>query len=159
MSENLYRKIALLTDAEAEDCIHGLLKGLTIENREYARLLQSPSDMEEVIKAAAVSAGVSSPEVKAIDQPAGVKVVRETLLELADDENFGPRVEAWIDGARPSLLEPVTTAVVLAGIILALSADVDVGYKNVDGKKSFWFNLKKKPTSDGLLKKFFGLFG
>lgn len=158
MSENLYRKIALLTDAEAEDCINGLLKGLTIQNRDYARLLQSPSDMEEVIKAAAERAGVSSADVKAVDQPVGVKVVRETLLELADDRNFAPQLEAWIDGARPSLLEPVTSALMLAGIILVLSANVDVGYKNVDGKKSFWFNIKKKPTSDSLLKKFFGLF-
>jgi hypothetical protein len=155
MSEAIYRKIALLTDDEAESCINGLLKGLTIENPDYARLLQSPSDMKKVIAAAATETGVSVAEVKDIEPQQGPKAVRHILLELADDQKFGLKVEAWIDGARPSLIEPVTTALVLAGIILALSANIDVGYKKKDG---FWFNIKKKPTSDSLLKKFFGLF-
>lgn len=158
MSEAIYRKIVLLTDDEVELCVNGLLKGLTIENRDYAILFQSPEKMKEVIAEAAAETGISVSDVKDIGPGQTPTAVRHILMELVDDENFGPKVEAWIDGQRPSLLEHVTSALVLAGIIMVLSTDIDMGYQNKDGKKDLWVKFKKKPASEGLLKKFLGFF-
>jgi hypothetical protein len=56
-------------------------------------------------------------------------------------------------------LEPVTTALVLAGIIFLLSTRINIEYENQDGKKTLKVKVEKPKTSEKLLEKFFPLFG
>lgn len=159
MSESLHRKIDQLSDDEAEDCLNVLLKGLTIDKPEYAELLVSPDDMKKVIEKAAKEGSISVTTVREIENPKQrAEAIRFILKGLADHPQFGSEVEAAIDNARDKLIEPVTTALVLGGIIFVLSLDVDVKYENKGGKKDVSIKIKKKPTSDSLLGKFFGLF-
>ncbi|MGZ5483202.1 MAG: hypothetical protein ACXWID_14595 [Pyrinomonadaceae bacterium] len=158
MSTALIRKLAILTDEDAEKCLNGLLHGLTLEKPEYARLLGSTEDIKKVVKAAADDK-IQAERVEAITSEERSKAIRILLVELADHETFEIEMEAWIDGARETMLVPIAVPLVLAGIVLVLSIDIEIEYKNEDGKKKFGFKLKKSRTSEKILGKFFGLFG
>lgn len=159
MENNLQQKIAGLTDEEVEQCLNGLLNGLMVRNPEYERLLTSPQDMTEVVQVAAEGVGVAPEQIIEAGSQNQHESMRLILIELAGTEEFGPKIEAWIDNERNTLLEPVTTALVLGGIIFALSSSIHFEYENVNGKKKLKVSFSKKPTSESLLKKFFGLFG
>jgi hypothetical protein len=158
MSTPILRKLAVLTDNDCEKCLNGLLHGLSLEKPEYARLLASPEDIQQVIRAAGENKiqpdnlNPTSPEEQS-------RAIRVLLVELADHDQFTREMEAWIDGARETMLVPLAVPLVLAGIVLVLSTDFQIEYKNEDGKKKFGFQLKKSPTSEKILGKFFGLFG
>lgn len=152
----IYRKLALLTDDEAGKCLNGLLHGLTIEKPEYGRLLASPKDMENIINTE--GGGIQSEQIDTMNSQQQAKAIRLLLTELADNEKFGPQLEAWIDGARDTMLIPLAVPLVLAGIIFVLSVDLKIEYKKENGKRTFDFSLKKSPTSEKILEKFFGLF-
>lgn len=159
MSESLHRKIEQLTDEKAEGCLNVLLKSLTIESSDYGELLQSREDMKEVLEQAAQEVKITGLSIDEIDSPQErVKTIRFILHSLADDQRYSSQVEAVIDNFRPSLIEPVTTAIILASVIFVLSSDIDFKYENKNGQRNVSFNFRKKPTSDSLLGKFFGLF-
>ncbi len=158
MSTALYRKLATLTDEDAAKCLNGLLHGLTIEKQDYARLLDTPEDMGKVIRAAGDNK-IQPAQFENISAEDQSRAIRVLLLDLADDEQFGPQVEAWIDGARDTLLVPLAVPLILAGIVLVLSTHIEIEYKNEDGKKKFSFKLTKPSSSEKIIGKFFGLFG
>lgn len=158
MESQIYRKLALLTDNDAEKCLHNLLNGLTIRSPEYLSLLKSPEKMAEVITSDAAGEVNTAAQ---IDEPAPQKrpaAVRLILSEIAGDEELRPRLEAVIDNQRDTLLEPVTTALVLAGIIMVLSTSVEIDYVNEDGKRKVKFKVVKPSTKQSLLEKFFPIF-
>lgn len=158
MESQLYRKLALLTDNEAELCLNNLLNGLTIRHPEYLSLLTSPAKMAEALNS--TPAGEANTSVR-IDEPSPQErpaAIRLILSEIAEDEELGPKLEAVIDNQRNTLLEPVTTAVVLAGIIMALSTSVEIEYGNEDGKRKFKLKIVKPTTTEKLLGKFFRIF-
>ncbi len=86
------------------------------------------------------------------------KAIRAVLLEMAGDPSLRLRLEAAIEGYRPKLIEPVTTSLALAGIVMLLSTHVKVDYENKNGKKSLAVHVEKKPTATSILSKFFGFF-
>ncbi len=153
----VYQELALLTDAEAEMCLNGLLKGLTVTEPEYAALIARPQEMENVVAQVAEQVGTSVPAAP-FPPAERSKAVRAILVQVAQDPELGKRLEAWLQTARPKLIEPVTTALVLAGIILVLSTHVKVEYEDKDGKKHVKVTVEKKPTSNKILDKFFGIF-
>lgn len=153
MTTTLYRKLAVLTDEDAERCLNGLLHGLTIETPDYSRLLESTADMETVLQAAGVP-----DKLRTLTPADRSRAIRILLTELADHDKFGPELEAWIEGERETMLVPLAVPLVLAGIVLVLSIDINVEYRIEDGKKKFAFELKKSSTSEKILGKFFGLF-
>jgi hypothetical protein len=157
MSITVHRKLALLTDEEAIKCINGLLHGLSIEREEFARLLQTPEDMKTVIQEAAENK-ISPIKLENISEEERSKAIRVLLVELADSDEFGRPMEAWIDGARETMLVPLAVPLVLAGIVLVLSTDIKIEYQNEDGKKKLHFKLEKSATTEKILGKFFGLF-
>jgi hypothetical protein len=157
VSATLDRKLALLTDEEAGNCLTGLLHGLSIEKDEFARLLQTPEDIKTVIQTA--ESKVSPATLENISLEEQSKAIRVLLVELGDTAEFRPAIEAWVDGARDTMLVPLAVPLVLAGIVLVLSTDVKIEYKNEDGKKKFHFKIEKSPTTEKILGKFFGLFG
>lgn len=158
MNISLQKKLESLTDEEAANCLNVLLHGLTIENQDFARLLETREDLQTVIQAAADNQ-TQSTMVENLSAAEQAKAVRLLLLELSDRELFGSEMEAWIDGGRQTLLVPLAVPLVLAGIVLVLSTDIKIEYKNEDGKKKFVFKLQKSATSEKILSKFFGLFG
>lgn len=158
MNESLRTKLASLTDEEVSNCLSGLLHGLTIENQDFARLLETPEEMEKVVKEAADNkVEAAQLETSSLEQQAQAR--RLLLGELAELKEFEGPIEAWIDGARPTMLVPLAVPLVLAGIVLVLSTDIHIEYKKENGKKKIHFELRKSKTSEKILKKFFGLFG
>jgi hypothetical protein len=83
--------------------------------------------------------------------------MRSVLTEMAQYPELAGRISAWLNNAEPKLIEPVTTALVLAGIVAVLQTDIQFGIQTKAGKKHFTFKLKKKPTSYKILKRFFGI--
>ncbi len=155
---NLYQKLALLTDAEVELCLNGLLKGLTVSEARFEQLLASPKDMSTVIRSVASEMGESLRQVREIAPAERPGAIRLILVEIAENPALSPRLEAWFRTARPKLLEPVTSAVVLAGIILALSTHVEFDYEASNGKKRLKVKVEKRPTALKILEKFWQFF-
>jgi hypothetical protein len=155
---DLYQRLTQLTDAEAELCLNGVLKGLVEMQPIYADLLASPQEMATIIRTVASGneqahsmVGEPTPQ----DRPKAIRVI---LTEIAEDPTLSPRLEAWLNTARPKLLDPVTSALVLAGIILLLSTHVNIEYEDQNGKKKFKVKVEKKPTDNKILEKFFNFF-
>lgn len=144
-------RLALATDDEVEGALQVLLKGFTIARPEIAPVIEDERELRELLKREASEA------LSAENEPKG-KALRAVAVQLARNAEFASRVDAALD-ARKKLIEPVTTALVLAGIVMLLSTEFDIEHKNVDGKRSTTIHLQKKATSDDILKKFFGLFG
>ncbi|MDZ8185280.1 MAG: hypothetical protein RMX96_10555 [Nostoc sp. ChiSLP02] len=156
---NLYHKLALLTDDEARICLNGVLKGLLALQPQYEALFASENQMQAAIEQVISELGQApSSAIDTIKKQNTSKAIRLILIEIAENPEISPRLEAWFSSARPKLLEPVTTALVLAGIILILSTDITIEYKNQDGKKNFRVKVEKKATPSKFLEKFFSLF-
>jgi len=154
----LYQRLALLTDAEAELCLNGILKGLAAMNQKYAELLASPEDMAIVIQTAASHIGQQVTNIGEVTPQERPKAIRIILAEVAEDPVLSPRLEAWLNTVRPKLLEPVTSALILAGITFLLSTHIDIEYENQNGKKKLKVKVEKKPTAEKILRKFFSFF-
>jgi hypothetical protein len=125
---------------------------------EYAELLTNPQDMALVVQKAATK--ISKPVTRVSEvhaTTASQSHSRVILTGIAQDLALSPRLEAWFQTARPKLLEPVTTAPVLAGIVLVLSTDIKIVYEKRGGKKHLKVTIAKQPTSEKLLGKIIGL--
>ncbi len=154
----LYPRLALLTDAEAEWCLNGILKGLTATQPVYAELLASPQEMTMVVEAVASDIGKPLPNIGEVSSQERPKAIRVILTEIAEDPELSPRLEAWLKNARPKLLEPVTTTLVLAGVVFLLSTHIDIEYEDQDGKRKLKIKVEKPTSSEKLLEKFFDFF-
>jgi hypothetical protein len=155
---NTIEQLALLSDQEAESCLNGVLKGLSVTDPTFERLLRSPTDVQDAVRLISVDLGT---EISQTDEPSTdrkPKVIRTVLVQIAKNPTLCPRLDNWLKTARPKLLEPVTTSLVLAGIVFVLSTDVKVDYADVAGKKKLKVKVEKKATASKLLEKFFTLF-
>jgi hypothetical protein len=158
--DGLHRDLALLTDAEARDTLNRIVAGAAAAQPDFERLVASPDDLSVVLNRVGDEVGLHVPaEIvngRAGQQPKGTRLV---LIAMADDPELSPRVAAALAIKRATLLEPVTSALVLAGITLLLSVHVDIHYENDGGEQKLRVHVEKKPTSTSVIKKFFGLFG
>ncbi len=156
---NLYHKLALLTDNEAKICLNGVLKGLIALQPQYEALFASENQMQTVIEQITSEVGRSSSSaIDIIKDQDESKAIRLILTEIAENPEMNPRLEAWFSTARPKLLEPVTSALVIAGLILILSTGITIEYENQGGKKNLKVKVEKKATSSKILEKFFDFF-
>lgn len=155
---DLHQELALMTDSEVESCLNGILKGWAESEPTYAALLASPSDMKNAIEESATRVGALMENVREVTLTERPKAIRRILVSIADDPKLSPRLEAWISTARPKLLEPVTTAIVLGGILFLLSLDVDFKYEDKNGQKSIKLVVKKRATTEEVLKRFLDIF-
>ena len=154
----VYQELALLTDAEAELCLNGILNGLVAGEPKYANIVGSPREMETILKTIANDIGEPLDEVREVTPQERPKAIRTILTEIAEDPNLSPRLESWFKSARPTLIDPVTGALVLAGIIMVLSTHINVSYEEQNGKRNLQVKLEKKPTTEKVLSKFFAFF-
>ncbi len=152
----LYRRLALMSDAEAQRCLQGLLGVATAPRPELRKFYGTEPALADSLAQAARLADPAGNELQFSEL--GVKdsqaAIRMVLVEIASDKQRRADLVQWLDGRRETLFEPVTTALVLAGIVFVLQLDVDVKIEN--GKLSV--RVKKTPTDATLLKKFFSLF-
>lgn len=155
----VFRELALMTDAEAEICLQGVMKGYAAVDPEFEALAPQPAQLREVLRSIADAVGGSGSAMSEPSPAERPRAVRMVLVEMASEPKLRPRIEAWIGGSRDTLIEPITSALVLAGIVLVLSTSVDFKYETKDGKKHFKIEIRRKPTTENLLGKFFGLFG
>jgi hypothetical protein len=153
----LSREIALLTDPEVKDCLNGVLKGLAVSQENLEALYASPQDMLDLLRQMGSEVSLADPGWEKLATRDDAKLLRTVFVEIAEQPALAPRVSAWLKSTRPKLLEPVTTALVLAGIVALLQTDVEVAAGVKRGKKHFTLKLHKKPTTAKLLRLFVGL--
>lgn len=155
---SLPARVDNLSEREVEACLQGVLKGFIARKPEYTGLFRSPDEVYSLLHSIADQLGDvpnNFGDDAAAKDPRAMKL---TLRELASDSMAGPWVEAWLDSNRPTLLEPVTTAVVLASIVMVLSVHIKLDVESKNGKTSVKVHVEKKPTAKTILMKFLGLF-
>jgi hypothetical protein len=139
-----------------ERIVQMLIKNYIDRHPEAAVALQSAEIMSSGLQEAADDAGFPA---AAIAEPADkLDALRATTLQLADDSEHAELLAGALVAARPTRVDPVTSSIVLASIVLVLSTRFDVRYDNLDGKRRLRVQIGKEPTSQTLLTKLFGLF-
>jgi hypothetical protein len=83
-------------------------------------------------------------------------LVRQILQLMASDKSFGEQLEGCL-GRRKTLIEPVTTALVMAGLIILLSTHVKISYENKNGEKNLKVSVDKPSAPKELIKKVLGV--
>lgn len=122
-----------------------------------AAVFQSAEILSASLSQAAADAGLV---VGALCEPSDkTEALRTILLQLAAE----PRYATLLGNALPVVdrdtrLDPVTASIVLAGIVLMLQTRFDIRYDDHNGEKKLHIAIRKAPTSEKLLAKFFGLF-
>lgn len=155
---DIYKALALLSDHEVETCLNGVLKGFVSTRPLYEELLASTSEMEKAIKEAAALLKLETGEVREVLPEERPKRIREILVTIAEAPDLQDRLEAWLRSARPTRLEPITGALVLAGVIFLLSTHVAFEYETVNNTRRLKIKVVKKPIAPEILKKFFSFF-
>lgn len=153
----LYRRLALLTDDEVERCLHFVIGRLAYQEQKYNEILRSTSDLQDVVQDVAASVEDPLPKVHEVDPADRPKAARIILTEVADDSALRPTLEKWFE-SRSVLVDPITGAVVLAGIVVLLSTHVDIEFEQRDGERKIKVKIVKKPTSRRIIEKFFEFF-
>jgi len=156
---DIYRELAALSDEDAELCLNGVLKGFIIARPQYADIVSAPpGDLAAAVRELASDLGES---IERLGEPAPIdrpRAVRLILIAIAEDSDLQPRLLAWFSSARPTLLEPVTSALILAGIVMVLSTDIKVHYEMTNGKRHLQISVEKKATPNEIIQKIFGFF-
>ena len=160
---DIIRRIDEMTDDDTQKCLNAVLEGMVAASPALEEVLSSPEgeDASEIIRKAAAQVSVPEPgriaEGAITDRRHAVKVI---LKEMAINPELKLRIENWLaTPQRAELFEPITTALVLAGIVAVLSTDVDFHYEDKEGKRHLRIAVHKKANTETLLSKFFGLFG
>ena len=151
-------QLASLTDYEARSCLDRIISGMNVSNPELQ--LTSPNDLGDILKNIAVSHGnlpfTPRRDAELSDTP---KAVRLVLIEFLEDPNLRARLEAALRLDRPTLIDPITGALVMAGIIVVLTTRFNLKYKRgKEGKPEIEVSVSRDASSEGIIKKFFGLF-
>ena len=151
-------EVASLTDVEAKQCLSRVLSGIRETHPEVP--ITSPDDLGSILKSAAdaINAGRFTPKTdeNLSDSAKGVRLV---LLEFLQNPELKARVEGALATDRRVLVDPITAALVMAGIVVVLQTNFKMAFKRDKLKKSeFQVSLEKKPSSEGIIKKIFSLF-
>jgi hypothetical protein len=77
---------------------------------------------------------------------------------MAKRDDLAPVVEGALHNLREKLIEPVTSAIVLAGIVLILSTEVKAKFVQGDGQRRWEIDVEKKAVTAEILSKFFEVF-
>jgi len=155
----LLQDLAKLTDAEAERCLKHVVAAYSAQKGyDFKKLVAQETDMAAAVAATATEVDVAIPsvaEVASAKKPAALRVV---LVEMAAIPELSDHIRSWIESDRKTLLDPLTSALVLAGLVVILSVEVDIKYKDENGKRTIAVHVKKKPTSQRILQKIASFF-
>ena len=144
---NLTKQIRGLDNEAATKCLALVRKSLE-DDPEYGTVIASPDQAKEVLD----KLGAKANDLSAVADT-DPELARKILLMMVDDDELRPRVEAALEKQRYTLFEPVTTALILSGIVILLSTHIKVKYENRDGKKHVSVAVEKKPTDKTIIKK------
>ena len=149
-----YRELALLSDRQAQLVLNRIISGLVPANPELAR----PSDVKAVLTEVATRYQVEiEPNTDAAIKGQS-EAIRLLLVDFADSDELRDRLAAALQMNREVLFDPITAALIMAGIVVLLQTKGHLAIKIQDGKTSVDFSLDKRPTTEGLIRKFFGFF-
>jgi hypothetical protein len=147
----LHEQITKLNDIEAERCLNMLVKQVAEANPDLQSVLSSPTLAAEAVQRVGAQTGAESLSEAAIKNRPGA--IRAILQEASNDPVLAPRLEAWLSGPRKLLFEPITTTLILAGVVVLLSTHVKIEYEQKDGKKHIKVAVEKKGSSQSIIQK------
>ncbi len=149
-------KVAGLTGSQATAALNRLVEGYVARHPEFP--VGDLKSLAGILQAAGKVAGENvSPRVD-VDISNSPAAARAILLELAAIPDQKDYVEGAIEVSRTVLIDPITAALIMTGIILVLETQFDVNISHKDGKTEYDVKLGKKPTDKSLIGKLFGLF-
>jgi hypothetical protein len=160
-NEQRLAALAAMADGDAENCIRVLLKGLveTAPRDDFRKAITNESAVVRSLRDLAAECG--QPAAFPTEPAAGLdrtRAVRALLIEFAVNDDLARSLDDALTNTRQKLVEPIATALVLTGIVFVLSLEIDAEAKTVDGKTEWSLRVKKRPTADKVLAKFWGLF-
>jgi len=149
-------KIVGLSDEDAETALNRLLVGLDITSPKFHSLLadSNASDLENVIKSVALQIGESAPILSETQIKDRGGAIRQVLLEASNNASLESNIHGALASNRKTLFDPITGALVLAGIVVVLSTEAEVDY--TEGK--LHVHVHRKASTEALIKKFFAFF-
>jgi len=94
-------------------------------------------------------------ETLAADESQKGRIARNYLLFLAEEERYAPKVQEALD--RPSCRgEPLSSLVIITGIIFLLSLEFEIEYENVNGERHVRWRFARKATPVEIVEKILG---
>jgi hypothetical protein len=161
VATDLREQLALLTDKEAEASLRGVLKNQVIQEPIYQDIFNNPEKMKQIVKTVSDDANVALPNFDNLSYEETPKVIRVSLLQIAEDEELRPVLEGWLRnnlGRDTLVVEPVSAAVAMAGIVMVLTTKFSVRYKDeTTQNKSLDVSVSHSPATEGFLENFFRL--
>jgi len=154
---NLIEKIQGLTEDEAENCLNCLLKNYAEQSKEFREIVGSPDDPSTLKPLVSQVVGEAYSERLNSTSPNDPEAVQALLMAMAQDPELSERLEGCIE-QRKKLIEPITTALVMAGLILVLKSRIKFKYEIKDGKKHFMISYDKQPSDEKTIRKVLGVF-
>lgn len=151
--------IQRLSSEDAVRCLDRLVRGLSAVDSDVRALVRA--DSTTLTKAVAEATGAPRNVLAVLSSDDGEQrgeAARLLLLHMAADPRLEGRVAAALAADRAVLLEPVSTALLLSAIIIALSTHVRVKVENGPHGRKTEVLIEKKPTAAALIAKVMGIF-
>ncbi len=149
-------RLALLTDAEAHNVLNRIIEGYAARNPSI------PVADEDALAGILIKIGEAAGEAVAprmdSELPDVAAAERSLLVELARNPSLRVYVIGAVESSRKVLFEPITTALVVAGIIFVLETEFDAKISRKAGQTEYEVHLGKKPTDKSIIGKFFAFF-
>lgn len=155
-SDELRGRLLALDADELQRLMQVVVKDHVDRHPESAAVLTSGELLAAGLQRAAVDAGLSAGAI--VEPRDKTEALRTIAAALADEPRYAVLLANALAGGRATRVDPVTAALVLAGIVLVLQTRFDIGYDVENGKKKLHIKLSKAPTSESLITKLFGLF-
>lgn len=153
---DIFEKLALLSDAQIHGVLNRMIEGYAARNPNVP--VGDPEALALILTKAGQQVDEKvQPQIDAKIPDASV-AEREILVRLSHDPAQVQFVEGALSNDRKVLFEPITTALVMAGIIFLLQTEFDVKISKKGGKTDYDVHVGKKPTDKSILQKFFSLF-
>lgn len=147
--------IADLTDDQAAKCLQCMLKDYVEREGDIAQVIASDASTAIATIATKTLDEIDRKRLENISADDPV-VVKQILRLMAGDPRFAERLDGCL-ARRNTLIEPVTTALVMAGLVILLSTHVKISYEDKQGKKHLKILLEKASTPKEILKKILGV--
>jgi hypothetical protein len=147
--------IANLTDDQATKCLNCMLKDFAEREGDLAQVITSDAPAAITTIASRVLDDADAERLGSI-RPDDPRMVKLILRLMAGDKRFAERLDGCL-ARRDTLIEPITTAIVMAGLVILLSTHVKISYENKQGKKHLKVFFEKTSTPKEILKKILGV--
>lgn len=155
-SDELRKRLLALDADKLQRLMQVVVKDHVDRHPETAEVLTSGELLAAALRQAADGAGLSPGAI--VEPRDKAEALRAIATALADEPSYAELLSNALAGGRATRVDPITAAIVLAGIVLVLQTRFDVGYDVENGKKKLHIKLSKAPTSESLITKLFGLF-